>query len=78
MKRYICSSKVHLVDSDEFRKAVELTARALENEKYDTYENYLERYGNYFGWEDSDRKMSSNQFEDCVTDYIEFGSHDIG
>ena len=78
MKRYIKASTTKLVGSKEFNRAIERTAKALEDEDYDKYEHLLEYYDNFFGWEDTDQKMSSNQFEDCVTEYIEYGSHDIG
>lgn len=66
------------VGGDAFKVAVEITATALDAELYDAYEKLLEHFGGMFRYEDSDARMDANTFEDCVTDFRTFRSHDVG
>lgn len=66
------------VGGTEFNLAVEFTASALDEEQYEAYEYALEYFDDMFYYDDHATRMNSSKFEDCVTEYRMYGSHDIG
>lgn len=79
MSYYDCyTSMVSQIDGYGVADLVEMTESCYENEQYDDYDDYCEMYGRYVVWRDDGRPIGRNRFEDLVTDYREFGSHEIG